>query len=53
MKDYYSLIMKLISFTNNDVTRYVDKNSDLKPLYLQHKDILDRFYKMCKTKNNR
>ena len=35
MKDYYSLIMKLISFTNNDVARYVDKNSDLKLLYLK------------------
>ena len=53
MKNYYSLIMKLISFTNNDVIRYVDKNSDLKSLYLQHKDTLGKFYKMCTAKNNR
>ena len=49
----YGSILQLISFIDKDIARYVDKNSDLKSLYLQHKDILDRFYKMCKSKNNR
>ena len=49
----YGSILQLISFIDKDIARYVDKNSDLKPLYLQHKDILDRFLKMCKAKNNR
>ena len=49
----YGSILQLISFIDKDIARYVDKNSDLKSLYLQHKDILEKFYKMCKAKNNR
>lgn len=46
----YGFILQLISFIDKDIAKYVDRNSDLKPLYLQHKDTLEKFYKMCKNK---
>ena len=47
MKEYYSLIMKLISFIDSDIARYVDRQCKVKETYLKNKDILDSYSKMC------
>ena len=47
MKEYYSLIMKLISFIDSDIARYVDKQCKVKETYLKNKDVLDNYSKMC------